>query len=64
MNKRTTILIVDEPAIRRFLRTSLAAQNFAIIEADSGAAALTAVRATNPISLFSISVFPTWTAWR
>jgi len=49
MNKRTTILIVDdEPAIRRFLRTSLAAQDFAIVEADSGAAALNAVARDTP----------------
>ncbi|HEX4111776.1 MAG TPA: response regulator [Stellaceae bacterium] len=49
MNKRTTILIVDdEPAIRRFLRTSLAAQDFAIVEADGGAAALTAIARENP----------------
>ncbi|HEX4111158.1 MAG TPA: response regulator [Stellaceae bacterium] len=49
MNKRTTILIVDdEPAIRRFLRTSLAAQDFAIIEADSGATALAAIGREKP----------------
>ncbi len=49
MNKRTTILIVDdEPAIRRFLRTSLGAQDFAIVEADTGAAALAAVARDKP----------------
>ena len=49
MNKHTTILIVDdEPAIRRFLRTSLTAQDFAIIEAENGAAALAAIARDKP----------------
>jgi two-component system, OmpR family, KDP operon response regulator KdpE len=49
MNKRTTILIVDdEPAIRRFLRTSLAAQDFAVVEAADGAAALAALTREKP----------------
>jgi two-component system KDP operon response regulator KdpE len=49
MNKRTTILIVDdEPAIRRFLRTSLAAQDFAIVEAADGGTALAAVTREKP----------------
>jgi two-component system KDP operon response regulator KdpE len=38
------ILIVDdEPEIRRFLRASLKAQQFAIVEADTGVKALTAL---------------------
>jgi two-component system KDP operon response regulator KdpE len=41
MARSTKILVVDdEPAIRRLLRTSLAAQDYAIIEAASGAEAL------------------------
>lgn len=49
MNKRTTILIVDdEPAIRRFLRTSLAAQDYAIVEAADGATALTVLARDKP----------------
>jgi two-component system KDP operon response regulator KdpE len=49
MNKRTTILIVDdEPAIRRFLRTSLAAQDFAIVEAEDGGTALAALVREKP----------------
>jgi two-component system, OmpR family, KDP operon response regulator KdpE len=49
MNKRTTILIVDdEPAIRRFLRTSLAAQDFVIVEAPDGATAIAAVTREKP----------------
>jgi two-component system, OmpR family, KDP operon response regulator KdpE len=49
MNKRTTILIVDdEPAIRRFLRTSLAAQDFAVVEAENAAAAVAAVARDKP----------------
>jgi len=39
--KPLKILVVDdEPAIRRFLRTSLAAQGYEIVEADDGVAAL------------------------
>ena len=34
------LIVDDEPAIRRLLRTSLAAQRFSIIEADRGAEAL------------------------
>jgi two-component system KDP operon response regulator KdpE len=42
---RATILVVDdEPQIRRMLRTSLAAQGYKIDEAETGAAALVAVR--------------------
>jgi len=49
MNKRTTILIVDdEPAIRRFLRTSLMAQNFAVVEAENGKAAMAAIERDKP----------------
>jgi two-component system KDP operon response regulator KdpE len=49
MNKRTTILIVDdEPAIRRYLRTSLAAQDFAVVEADGGGAALACIARERP----------------
>jgi two-component system KDP operon response regulator KdpE len=49
MNKRTTILIVDdEPAIRRFLRTSLAAQDFVIVEAPDGTTAIAAVARDKP----------------
>jgi two-component system, OmpR family, KDP operon response regulator KdpE len=49
MNKRTTILIVDdEPAIRRFLRTSLTAQNFAVVEAENAGAAVAAIGRDKP----------------
>jgi two-component system, OmpR family, KDP operon response regulator KdpE len=49
MAKHTTILIVDdEPAIRRILRTSLAAQDFAIVEAKNGAEAVAAVEREKP----------------
>jgi two-component system KDP operon response regulator KdpE len=41
MSSQSTILIVDdEPPIRRFLRTSLAAQDYRVVEADTGVAAL------------------------
>ncbi len=41
MARETAVLIVDdEPPIRRFLKTSLSAQGYRVVEADSGAAAL------------------------
>ena len=41
MSSQPTILIVDdEPPIRRFLRASLAAQDYRVVEAETGAAAL------------------------
>jgi two-component system KDP operon response regulator KdpE len=49
MARGTTILIVDdEPPIRRFLRTSLAAQDYRVIEAGSGAEALDAFAKEQP----------------
>lgn len=43
MTSPLKILIVDdEPAIRRFLKSSLVAHDFAVVEADNGAAALAA----------------------
>ncbi len=41
MAREVAVLIVDdEPPIRRFLKTSLSAQGYRVIEADGGAAAL------------------------
>jgi two-component system KDP operon response regulator KdpE len=41
MSEPTTILVVDdEPPIRRFLRTTLEAQGYRVVEAETGAAAL------------------------
>ena len=49
MSRGATILIVDdEPPIRRFLRTSLAAQDYAVIEAESGAQALREIEREEP----------------
>jgi two-component system KDP operon response regulator KdpE len=42
------LVVDDEPAIRRFLRVSLAAHGYTIFEADSGQAALSAVVADRP----------------
>jgi two-component system KDP operon response regulator KdpE len=42
------LVVDDEPAIRRFLRTTLAAHRYAIFEADCGQAALMAVTAERP----------------
>jgi len=36
------LVVDDEPAIRRFLRTSLASQGHSVLEADSGLSAMTA----------------------
>jgi two-component system KDP operon response regulator KdpE len=40
----TVLIVDDEPAIRRFLRTSLAAQSYRAVEAENGAAALDQLR--------------------
>jgi two-component system KDP operon response regulator KdpE len=49
MARGTAILIVDdEPPIRRFLRTSLAAQGYVVIEAANGAEALRAMASEAP----------------
>jgi two-component system KDP operon response regulator KdpE len=49
MARGATILIVDdEPPIRRFLRTSLAAQDYAVVEAANGADALRAMASEEP----------------
>jgi len=49
MSQATKILIVDdEPAIRRFLIATLEAQGFAVIQADSAAAALSALPQVKP----------------
>jgi two-component system KDP operon response regulator KdpE len=42
------LVVDDEPAIRRLLRTSLSAQGYQITEAESGAAALDALRRNAP----------------
>ncbi|HYL32455.1 MAG TPA: response regulator [Stellaceae bacterium] len=39
-NAPCVLIADDEPPIRRFLRTSLAAQGFRVVEADAGAAAI------------------------
>ena len=49
MSHGSTILVVDdEPAIRRFLRTSLKGQGFDVIEAASGGEALEQLRSAKP----------------
>ncbi len=35
-NPLRILVIDDEPAIRRFLRTSLSAQNYSVLEAEDG----------------------------
>ena len=40
------LIVDDEPAIRRFLRTSLGAQGYQVIEAEDGGPALEALRRT------------------
>ena len=49
MSHGTRILIVDdEPAIRRFLRSSLLAEGFVVEQAETAAAALLALRQAKP----------------
>ncbi|HLJ19584.1 MAG TPA: response regulator, partial [Stellaceae bacterium] len=49
MTRPTRILVVDdEAAIRRFLRTGLAAQGYEIDEAESGAQAIESARTHTP----------------
>jgi two-component system KDP operon response regulator KdpE len=49
MSSQPTILIVDdEPPIRRFLRSSLAAQGYRVVEAETGEAALRQIADERP----------------
>src|ERR1700730_16199907 len=49
MAKPLTVLVVDdEPPIRRFLRTSLSAADYHIVEAEDAAGALRAMAAEKP----------------
>lgn len=47
-NPLRVLVVDDEPPIRRFLRTSLAAQGYDIIEAEDGSKALEEVRRRSP----------------
>ncbi|HVJ52272.1 MAG TPA: response regulator [Aliidongia sp.] len=48
-NKPTKILVVDdEPQIRRFLRTSLSAQDYQVLEAETGQEALDGAKREKP----------------
>src|ERR1700727_2686241 len=42
------IVVDDEPAIRRFLRTSLRAEGYDVVEEETGEAALTEIRRRAP----------------
>lgn len=44
VNPLCVLVVDDEPAIRRFLRTSLTAEGYAVIEAEDGATALVALK--------------------
>jgi two-component system KDP operon response regulator KdpE len=48
MSAPSVLVVDDEPAIRRLLRTSLAAQGWRVAQAESGAAALASVAAAAP----------------
>jgi two-component system KDP operon response regulator KdpE len=49
MAREVAVLIVDdEPPIRRFLKTSLSAQGYRVVEADTGASALKEMTDTKP----------------
>jgi two-component system, OmpR family, KDP operon response regulator KdpE len=47
-NPVTVLVVDDEPAIRRLLRTSLAAQGYRIVEAETASAALAEIRGHEP----------------
>lgn len=47
-NEVRVLVVDDEAAIRRYLRTSLAAHGYVVFEAESGQAALSAVTADRP----------------
>jgi len=47
-NPVTVLVVDDEPAIRRLLRTSLTAQGYRIVEAETAAAALAEIRDHEP----------------
>ena len=49
------LVVDDEPAIRRFLRTSLSAQGYQVSEAEDGTGRSTLCGAAPPISSSSIS---------
>lgn len=49
------LVVDDEPAIRRFLRTSLSAQGYQVMEAADGTAALVALRRT-PIDVLVLDL--------
>jgi two-component system KDP operon response regulator KdpE len=48
MSDLRVLVVDDEPAIRRFLRASLTAHHYNVVEADSGQAAVAAVSAHRP----------------
>lgn len=49
MTEPITVLVVDdEPPIRRFLRTSLSAQGYRVVESDCGGGALERLRGPSP----------------
>jgi two-component system KDP operon response regulator KdpE len=47
-NPVTVLVVDDEPAIRRLLRTSLTAQGYRVVEAETAAAALNEIRDHEP----------------
>lgn len=47
-NPLCILVVDDEPAIRRFLRASLVAHHYSVVEADSGQGAVAAVTAHRP----------------
>ncbi len=49
------LIVDDEPAIRRFLRTSLTAQGYHVLEAENGTSALDMIR-TNPVDVLVLDL--------
>ena len=50
------LVVDDEPPIRRFLRTSLTAQGYRVIEAADGEAALEVLKRRNPSDLIVLDL--------
>ena len=62
--KHRVLIVDDEAAILRFLRTNLSANGYDLIEATTGAEAIRLATSGLPMSFSSTSVCRTWTARR
>jgi PleD family two-component response regulator len=58
------LIVDDEPAIQRFLKTALESDEFTLFQAETGRAALSAAVSVKPESSCSTWVCRTWTELR